>query len=794
MLRRLRMNPLRQLMARVDEAERHACGQATCCPQGEEPADEASALLRPPPVRQDRVDAMAEGSEMSDRGRRWVRLPGGKPVLVADMWTGFSMEPEWTGREIDPDTLPGSDGGDQAPVQFAINSAHLFHKEDEGEDRYGSASRIVEDCHGLGVGVLRQPGKAQLFLDFLLGAGREDGIPVRFASYDAVAGEIIADESQTLRRLKELAILLRDRGMTVYVTILTLGGGSAAADAVVGDDVIDGVAGKIGSSPRLFWHRDWRGKGLKDDLADDAAAPLEFNRLDEEWDLVTMDPGNPCKRLVYRWVCRAVAEWMERNRDELEGVIAGVEIGNELDVRHIFTSGSSGDLKERTVPEHWGPLYAECAVEMRSACDWVPLWLPGIASYNDDGDVASRRPGDFWGKVNFVGELLGAIQKRLDEIGGDWLLADLVAGVDLHWYHSDAGASRRAVLLPLELQAVRKKIEASLRGTPSEGHQVELTLIEAGSSMVCDDLDAIRDRISGAGQCEGEGFSSSRAHLRPPQYTSARRGSTWVSTELHAVQLLEQVGPLDWQAWTMARQLLMALAGGVRVVGTHGHISTPPQSAFEGYGIRRDLANVAKASDAWLRPAGAMLSRLSDVFGGLTGEVELLHPTVLDSDRPSFDRQRVGEALAGGSYPVENFACVLGFRGLYDWTRSRSGLLRLGGYGTVLFLDSVPGANEPGDPTPGAMVVRLLMTGEPTVWRVYLEAAAMFTEPASTDDDFPISHTRYESTETVETSRLESWDYTWLDVPIHRGEAPVLLLSSAPLRVERVFVLPEAPS
>jgi len=70
----------------------------------------------------------------------------------------------------------------------------------------------------------------------------------------------------------------------------------------------------------------------------------------------------------------------------------------------------------------------------------------------------------------------------------------------------------------------------------------------------------------------------------------------------------------------------------------------------------------------------------------------------------------------------------------------------------------------------------------------------MFTEPASTDDDFPISHTRYESTETVETSRLESWDYTWLDVPIHRGEAPVLLLSSAPLRVERVFVLPEAPS
>jgi hypothetical protein len=314
---------------------------------------------------------------------------------------------------------------------------------------------------------------------------------------------------------------------------------------------------------------------------------------------------------------------------------------------------------EQVLPQHWGVLYADCAAELRMQCDWVPLWLPGLATYLEDGVEGSRDAWTFWGKVSFAAGLIPIIADRLSEIGSPVQLVDIFEGIDVHWYHTSEQDRRRAILLPLELFELQRALDRALDVVDAGQHSFELTVIESGMNVICRNDDD-------PSQCEILTVASvSSAHYRPPLYTSGDGhvleeklvvdtsgfrevtdpvtgatyhlplggspfSSRWVLTPAEVARLVQsRAGALDWQAANLLLQCFMALAGGSLRFGPHGHVSTPIGSPFAGYGIRQDLNadyRRKKASDAGLRPAGAMLQRIASLLGGRKVEAQVVWP------------------------------------------------------------------------------------------------------------------------------------------------------------------------
>jgi len=644
---------------------------------------------------------------------------------------------------------------------------------------------------------------------------------------DADSVRALVRASARLTNLLELAGYLKAREMKVFVTALTLGGGSSVAPRVREGYDLEGERGTLSDSPLVEWDGAWIGKSLVDDLT---LVPNDFRTGDNEWDLQTFDPGNPCKRLVYRWVCRAIGEWLVENQDVLQPVLAGIEIGNEVDVRHLFQGRS--DASPRCVPEHWGRLYAECAMEIRAAgCNWVPLWLPGLATYIDDGSDASDRGAmTFSGKVNFVRDMLRFIQVGLSTFESTLEIVDIVEGVDVHWYHTTSADARRAFLIPLELAAIRGAFADVL----GRADGIELTLIESGINTICgeEETDCTYNDAEDLAHL---------AHLRPPVYTTEVCYSSSPVTGLeiewkyltdpltgeskpfllgtpttHTTYVLEpatysaleraSAAALDWQANNLVTQFFLALAGGVRRFGPHGMVAAEPapdgSSPFAGYGYRRDI-RVKSASEAKIRPSGVALQRLAGLLGGREVDARLVWP-VRDARDREIDvlddpRLDVGTQLAGGSWPASNLVTVVE---VTVWDRSSGGPERWGDvdptvdhYLYLLFIDGVVGANEPTDTdrTPTAADITLLFdTSILLAWTVPLVPSGVFEAPGGGPDQFSMVMPSYADYEPLTASG--TGPFRSLRLRVHRGKAPVLIETSRPVFNVSVALIEPKPA
>lgn len=742
------------------------------------------------PLAEDRVQAMPVGSELLARGRRYLRLPGGRAVKVQDF--------------VSP---PTSSQKDRGSVSIALNFPNLFAFEtftdsDPIELRYGPSRAIITDLSRRGVSLVRHPGKAQLFLDALLGAGRDTDIGLDMMTDSAAIASAVA-RSPEMRNFLALSKMLHRNGMQTVVTLQTLGGGSTASGATWTPTGPDHDGRTLYDSPAVRWSTDFVGHEQFDPWT---GQNLPFTRRDDgannTWDTQTLDPGNAYKRLFYRKVCRAVA----RHLDELAAtpayahlkeVIRGVEIGNEVEVRHVYRT-SETDIESKIMAQDWGRFYAECAVAIREVNDWLPIWLPGLASYTTDGEPETEVADAFWGKVTFIRDLIERAGEHLSTIGRtDYSLVDLVAGVDVHWYHTDDTASRRAVLLPLELDAIWTAIEESFEKAGSPGHRIELTMVECGINTLCEADPKKRGK---------EPTPDMQCIFHAPNPAPHRRpllASVLDSPVLGrvAIRSTREAQPLDWQAATVVIQLTMALAGGARTVGPHGHIELPPSinNPFAGHGIREDRILDMRASDAWLRPAGALLARLAALYANVD-EVRLIHPSLYLDPRGAevpLERRGTGQALNDGTWPTENFACVVELNGLWDnshpyklkrdrWGNMGSPPSR-GPWGYLCFLDSVPGADEGDDRTPLALDITLVAAERHgSAWKIGLTPTLRHFR-ASSDDEFPGAFATYAPRELLDSESL----YGQYTVTVARGRMPVLLVSTKQLSVGLVTVLPE---
>ncbi len=547
-----------------------------CQTPSQEPPDYVWPTVGAPRVPWEQVRAMPEGAELIEGGRVWARLPGGQPVKIFDGWERGG--PLRYGLDAADDGLEEEEE-DLLPVQLSVNFPNYYAAENEGEVRFGTADIITADLRKRRVKLVRHPGQAQLFMDNLLdGLGRGEPIPV-YLVHDDEALESLIRESRVMENLLDLLARLYANDMKVMLTLLTFGGGGAPYV-----DEFDSTR----DSPALLWSPDHQGQTLVDPWFP-AEDPKPFNRATADtdptpagWDLSTFDPDNPYKRLLYRRVCAVVARILEEKASAdgygwIKDVIAGVEIGNELDVRHKLVTSTGQEIN----PEPWGVFYAECAVAIRQENDWLPIWLPGLTSYAMEGEPGDRLSSSWWGKVDWVRDLLSEIGVRLGQInstlGLDLAMDHIVAGMDVHWYHTDDDTARRALLLPLELEELRTALVAALGA--ELGGRIELTVTECGINTMCGEDPWLVAWPWLDPSCD-PAVVKPAAHRRPPFFVSSERWG-----EVHVTHLGYYPNILTWQAANLVIQVFCALAGGARTVGPHGHIELEPGEAshFAGW-------------------------------------------------------------------------------------------------------------------------------------------------------------------------------------------------------------------
>lgn len=693
----------------------------------------------------------------------------------------------------------------ESPPKLSVNTVNFFEYELTTTDtvptrRYGPLAELVADLGALGVQIVRHPGRVQLMLDEVL---IDHMVPVSatvsavpFSLADATALDEAVQASPVLARILDLVTELRAQNveLQLIITMITLGGGggTAAVPVLSIDDDGDGIETTYTHAIPCSWTDEWRNQVVYDDLAD---MDQPFNRATAagdpslaEWDARTLDPRNPAKRAFYRNFARAIGRWLQAHEADLADVLAGIEICNEAEIRQVIRQ-ADGVLAPDG--EAWGWLYYSCASALREECDWVPMWLPSIASYAPD---ATEGALSWDGKVNYLRRMLQAIEGlRITDVVLDafgvvrprferW---ELVDGLDYHWYHraqsakvepKDPGDRQLLLWLPLELAELRRALDVELF------EDVQLSVTESAVNVLCHDDAA--DRTWGAGYPAGCEAGAVITEHPPPDYRPPL-----VECPAGVPLTLGREAPSNaFQAAMVWMRILAALVGGARIAGWHTHVARLPTSSFAATGLRQDLhANDAGIENAGARASWYALRRLVELMATVTA-VRLAWPA-LPVDRDSF-KTRLGMGLWADTELVwvvelENASHFWRWTGTGDTIRPL-GLGSTGWWAYVLFIDGTAGVKDPVT-VPACATVSLRADLGTDLYRVTLEPSSLVSGTGSAGS-FPAEVWTLGPVEHVERSGRYSGLFDRYDVRVGLGQWPVLLLSTASLEVAEVTV------
>ncbi len=728
---------------------------------------------------------------------RLVPVPGGDPFDDQDwlkeliQWLyqqGYPVIP--TGPGLGPleplsqellerllEQLPGWGSGSQStpPPRLAINlvSFHL-------QDAFDNTSAMVGDTVALDAAIVRQPGLVNLFLPHIYdisGPGAALSLPwIGASEFDVGVLQDRIASCSSWRYLREVLDALPDGGQQkVLITFIDLGGGSAPPWGQEYDPG-DGTGRRLPLAPTngdqqdpIFvpWHVELDGTTFPDDLSGSDAS---FDVGGADWRRFTLDPRNPVKRMYFRLLSQALGRALEAlaheyDRDkgvDISTLIEGIEIGNELEVRHTL----AGDVD----PEGWAQFYYACSTALRAECDWVPLFLPALASYAPGGAAKGLKAGagtvpgcmTWEGKRYFLEQVLEYLAEYCSgttALGTEFALEELVDGVDYHFYHNAAATSDdetpgdTAISLHYLASEV-VELKDLLAGTLP---RAVLSVCESGVNVLCS-----RAQVQDGFACEtvpGEGT----AHLiawRPEGVTD----------------------PLQFQASSVIMRLSIALAAGAPVAGWHSHFAMP--DSFQAMGLHVDQLNpkTAVTRDLRFRPAWWSFQRLAQVVKAATG-VRMLHPEVRprtgidDSPFTSTEMVWIIE-IEGATWPDDGGV-----------TADSSGLWKA----YLLFVE--PGG--PATPPPASATVRLQAgwtssSGEPgpDADRARRLIYQLPTVPDSVEhselvpvDQFPFPAWKIAETRSLSPledlgSRTSEWTFT-----LRPQDPPVLLFATRSLRV-----------
>ncbi|RME23310.1 MAG: hypothetical protein D6798_13785 [Deltaproteobacteria bacterium] len=596
---------------------------------------------------------------MAGTAPSWARVGG-------DLAGGFVHVNGASHPLFDPGSLaPSHTSGDAVVVasgrdRFAVNTPKFYQA-----DKYGPADVIASDLHSLGAGYARHPGLVQLFFPELIGTcvgtasdGTRVDVPcVQVADIDQATLNDRALASPAMGYLKVLADTLRSTGsdLRLIFILFHLGAGastdwdSAEFDAIGAAPTHAPYADPLG----LRWATDHFGNTIVDGLTGATLAFGVAGTAVNAWDRYTVDPANPYKREVYRRMGLAVGLAISALADEhgLRDIIAGVEIFNEIEVFHAI-EGDDGKLHPDGAS--WGDLYYYVAAGLLEGCDWLPLWIPGIASYNDTARKVTRT----WdGKQEFLDGILRQLDRVRTELllGGRTLEMDeLVAGVDYHYYHRKAGETQSLLYLPVELAALRQVL--TRRGL----QDAKLTVVESGVNVVCDGSSPAPTTAYDSG-CESatdawaeypdfEAPGTATTDDRPPWYVCGTGGVTLEGMSVAPAN--------DFQAASLWKRFVAAMIGGADIIGWHTHLSNNA-SSFAGTGLRRDFHDKdVSPSIAAARPSWFAFRRIVAILGGIRSAT-LLNP----EPEADWSHEYIHNQLAAGEFTTTQLAWVVEFDG-----------------------------------------------------------------------------------------------------------------------------------
>ncbi|RME20980.1 MAG: hypothetical protein D6798_19180 [Deltaproteobacteria bacterium] len=529
-----------------------------------------------------------------------------------------------------PNPTPSTTG-----VRFGINTPLFFHSEDLGETAFGTYDQIADDLLALNASVARHPGRLQIFYDELLGGAEVPVEPTDVFAQIAAAGvleERIAHLEQLVRRLAcregrrvaPLAAPAASEGgcaggsFKLIITLLTLGTG-APPDLSI--DVPSDRANPIA----LQWSTDHLGQSLIDATGTDQV--FSTPSATRSWNLNTLDQANGYKRAYMALMTIPVAvailrlQWtLLRDGILLWDYIEGFEIGNEVDTKNLVRVGSATWPDGRADHDGWAAQYVAITAVLLYFLPAARCFLPGLQSFSNSGPDFTH-----WGpKSEFIELLLDAAGDSLEARGSGLSLADIVAGIDIHFYHGG-----RSELVGLHYLYADVSDMRAVLGS-KELHDAQVTVLETGVNVVCDGggTDLGLDYDAG---CEGSDAwpydalasgadISAGPDARPNRSVCVYSAGRFVPSRLPP----QPVGANDFQGISVWLRLSVAMAAGADIVGWHPWMARLPAN-FAGYGLRRDLHDVHEdISNAQARPSWYAFRRMAGFFSGATAVRRLL--------------------------------------------------------------------------------------------------------------------------------------------------------------------------
>lgn len=715
-----------------------------------------------------------------------------RPSRDPSVWVGLESLPSgWTraGPITPPNPIPDTNPLERAGgARFAINTPKYGHSDELGQIGYGTDTEITRDLVALNARVARHPGMMQLFYRDLVG---DEPLPRSAAAIGALlddTGVLAAKLDRILAFVQDLADMGSE--LKLIITLLTLGGQDGAPDY----DIPPGRSNPI----RFQWSRDHIGQTIIDAAGTEQSFDTSYGT--EEWDVSTLDPSSAYKRTYMAILTDEVAIRFQARVESFESetgltvadYIEGFEVCNEIETKHLvpessFEPGGAGSHTPGTTPtpgglasksdaEGWGRLYAVMADAFLDQVPWARLLLPGLQTFSDTADAWASWPA----KVDFVNGALAAIRDELHRIGSGYTLADVVSGIDLHYYHRGRTQVRSLAYLYADVSELRAVLDdRSLE-------QACVSVNETGLNVVCDTTSgdevvtadgaaydaACEDRDPDADWAYPElSDSVPAAHLRPwKNLCSERLGHLFSRT------LATRMGANDFQGASTWMRMAVALAAGAPIVGWHSHMGIPGAgSDFAGQGLRRDLHDVDEADSdpatALQRPSWYAFQRMARLLTGAT-RAERLLPTLPSGHEMLQDREPL---------PHDDKVWVLEFRDLPSLPFAFVYLLFIDSFGTVPVSASFTGDS---DDSPGcARVAFSLSSSSAFAWLADCGPQAAALVPGS-PGEFP--DTIWTAPPFEPLAIDTSTGSPRLVVELMRDRWPLLLFSSSPLRIDTV--------